>query len=91
MENRSRLAESAVGIDARRNLQAPFGASSSCAYRPGVTVPDVVTVPARLDVFHVDLPPPKFSVASLHKSKTEPFLNTVVRLRAVFCHPDFKR
>ena len=47
LEQRSRLTEPVMDIDARRNLQAPFGASSSCAYRPGVTVPDVVTVPAR--------------------------------------------
>ena len=40
-----------------------------------------------LEVFHVDLPPPKFSVGPLHKGKTEPFLNTGVRLRAVFCRP----
>lgn len=44
-----------------------------------------------LEAFHVDLPPPKFSVLPLHKGKTEPFLNTGVRLRAVFCRPGSKR
>ena len=40
-----------------------------------------------LEAFHVELPPPKFSVLPLHKGKTEPFLNTGVRLQAVFCRP----
>ena len=44
-----------------------------------------------LEAFHVDLPPPKFSVCPLHKGKTEPFLNTGVRQRAVFCRPDSKQ
>ena len=44
-----------------------------------------------LEAFHVDLPPPKFSVCPLHKGKTEPFLNTGVRLRAVFCRPGNKQ
>jgi hypothetical protein len=37
-----------------------------------------------LEEFHVDLPPPKFSVLPLHKGITEPFLNTGVRLRVLF-------
>jgi hypothetical protein len=44
-----------------------------------------------LEAFHVELPPPKFSVLPLHKGKTEPFLNTGVRLQAVFCCPVSKR
>ena len=44
-----------------------------------------------LEVFHVDLSPPKFSVCPLHKGKTEPFLNTGVRLRTVFCRPGSKQ
>jgi hypothetical protein len=44
-----------------------------------------------LEAFHVDLPPPKFSVLPLHKGKTEPFLNTGVRLRAVICRPGSQR
>jgi hypothetical protein len=44
-----------------------------------------------LEAFHVDLPPPKFSVLPLHKGKTEPFLNTGVRLRAVICRPGSKQ
>ena len=41
-----------------------------------------------LGAFHVDLPPPKFSVLPMHKGITEPFLNTGVRLQALFCRPD---
>jgi hypothetical protein len=44
-----------------------------------------------LDVFRVDLPTPKFSVSPLHKGTTEHFLNTGVRVQAVFCRPDSKR
>jgi hypothetical protein len=44
-----------------------------------------------LEAFHVELPPPKFSVLPLHKGKTEPFLNTGIRLQAVFCRPGVKR
>jgi hypothetical protein len=44
-----------------------------------------------LEVFHVDLPPPKFSVLPLHTGLTEPFLNTGVRLRALFCRPGSRR
>jgi hypothetical protein len=44
-----------------------------------------------LEAFHVELPPPKFSVLPLHQGKTEPFLNTGVRLQAVFCRPGGKR
>jgi hypothetical protein len=44
-----------------------------------------------LEAFHVEMPPSKFSVLPLHKGKREPFLNTGVRLRAVFCRPGSKR
>ncbi len=40
------------------------------------------------EVFHVDLSPSKFSVLPLHTGLPEPFLNTGVRLRALFCRPD---
>jgi hypothetical protein len=47
LEQRSRLVEPAVVFVDRRSLQAPCGASSSGASRPGVVIPNVVTVPAR--------------------------------------------
>jgi hypothetical protein len=47
MERRSRLAEPVVGFVARRHLQAPEGASSSCAYRTNVAFPNVVAISSR--------------------------------------------
>ncbi len=47
MERRGRLAEPAVGFVARRHLQAPQGASSSCAYRTNVAFPNVVVISSR--------------------------------------------
>jgi hypothetical protein len=44
LEQRSCLAEPAVGFVARRSLQATYGAPRSGAYRPGVAVPTVVAV-----------------------------------------------
>ena len=45
LEQRSCLTKPTVDFVARRSLQAPCGASSSCASRPGVTIPNVVVVP----------------------------------------------
>jgi hypothetical protein len=47
MEWRSRLAEPVVSFVARRHLQAPQGASSSCAYRTNVVISNVVVISSR--------------------------------------------
>jgi hypothetical protein len=43
-KRRSRLTESVLGFVARRHLQVPQGASSSCAYCTNVAFPNVVTI-----------------------------------------------
>jgi hypothetical protein len=47
LEQRSRLAEPTVGVVARRSLQTPRGAPSSCAHRTSMVVANVVAIAAR--------------------------------------------
>jgi hypothetical protein len=47
LEQRSRLVEPAVGVVARRSLQAPRGAPGSCAHSTSMAVANVVTVATR--------------------------------------------